>query len=361
MSYMERALALARKALGTSSPNPAVGAVLVKDGVVVGEGWTQPPGQAHAEVMALMQAGLAARGATLFVTLEPCCYQSRTPPCTKALMEAEVAEVHAATIDPNPQVNGRGMAELEEAGIQTYLGEREEEAQEMIEAHAKFINTGRPFVTVKFAMSLDGKIATRSGDSRWITGQEARRYVHQLRAASDGILVGVNTVLSDDPRLTARDDGEAALVRQPLRVVVDSHGRTPVAARLFKQPGKTLLVTAREVVEKELRWPGVEVEVEYLPAEDGSVDLAALVKLLGRRGLASLLVEGGGTITGSLFDRRLVDKVVAFIAPLIIGGKGAPSPVEGLGIERVAQALRLARVRVEHFGQDTAIIGYCEA
>ena len=291
MSYMDRALALARKALGTAGPNPAVGAVLVRDSVIVGEGWTQPPGQAHAEVMALRQADIAARGAILFVTLEPCCYKGRTPPCTKALMEAGVAEVHAATVDPNPQVNGLGMAELEEAGIKIYLGEGEEEAQEMGEAHAKFITTGVPFVTVKFAMSLDGKIATRSGDSKWITGQEARRYVHQLRAASDGILVGVNTVLADDPQLTARNDGDEAVGKQPLRVVVDSRGRTPISARIFQQQDKTLLIVARKGVKTRFRKAGAEVE--YLPAEDGSVDLEAMMKLLGCRGVSNLLVEGG--------------------------------------------------------------------
>ena len=204
MDYMERAICLAKLALGQVSPNPAVGAIVVRDGVIVGQGYTQPPGSWHAEVMALNQAGEQARGAVMYVTLEPCCHYGRTPPCTQALIAAGISEVHLAMLDPNPLVCGRGKAELEKAGIRTYLGEHEAEAREINEAYTKYITTGLPFVTAKFAMSLDGKIATKTGDSRWISGREARRYVHYLRYTSDAIMAGVNTILADDPQLTSR-------------------------------------------------------------------------------------------------------------------------------------------------------------
>ena len=358
MDYMERALSLARRALGNTSPNPPVGAVIVSDGLIVGEGWTQPPGQAHAEIVALGLAGPSAKGATMFTTLEPCCHTGRTPPCTQAIIQAGISEVHISIKDPNPLVNGRGIAELEAAGVKTYPGEGEEEALELTEAHSKFITTGRPFVTAKFAISLDGKIATRTGDSQWITGEEERIYVHQLRAASDAIMVGINTVLADDPRLTARLEEPVPAERQPLRVVVDSRGRTPPSAKLLREPGRTLIATnAPEAKLKGLK--SQDVELVHLPSSDGSIDLVGLLELLGKRGIASLLVEGGGTLLGSFFDQRLVDKVIAVVSPVVIGGKEAPSPVGGMGAEAMAQALRLKRTRVQQFGQDVAIIGYC--
>lgn len=357
---MKRALRLGRSALGSVSPNPAVGAVLVRDGEVVGEGRTQPPGQDHAEVVALNQAGARAAGATLYVTLEPCNHRGRTPPCTEAIVEAGVAEVHAAMADPNPRVAGGGLAHIEAAGIGTRVGEGAEEARVLVEAYSKFITTGLPFVTAKFAMSLDGKIATRTGDSRWITGRKARRHAHELRAASDAIMVGVNTVLADDPRLTARDSRGNPRSRQPLRVVVDSRGRVPEQARLLSEPGRTLIAVsgADDAARHLLTESGAEVE--SFPDQNGAVDLADLLAALGRREATSVLVEGGGTLLGSLFDLGLVDKVVAFIAPAIIGGTSAPSPVAGIGIERIGDALRLHRIGVRRLGSDVAIVGYCQ-
>ena len=242
-AYMGLALSLAERAVGSVSPNPPVGAVLVRDGEVVGEGYTQPPGQAHAEIVAIRQAGPRARGATLYTTLEPCNHQGRTGPCSEAIIEAGVAEVHSAVMDPNPHVKGGGLSRLSEAGIAVSTGEMAGEASRLIEAYAKLVTTGTPFVTAKFAMSLDGKIATRTGSSQWITGEEARAYAHRLRAASDAVMVGINTVLADDPRLTARDGSGEALGRQPLRVVVDSRGRIPREARMLGEPGSTLIVT----------------------------------------------------------------------------------------------------------------------
>ena len=360
MSYMERALALARRALGSASPNPAVGAVVVKDGTVVGEGWTQPPGQAHAEAMALRQAGSKAAGATLYVTLEPCNHVGMTPPCTDAIIESGIAEVRASVEDPNPLVAAQGIPRLNEAGIRTHLGDGADEAREVMESYLKFITTGLPFVTAKFAMTLDGKIATRTGDSKWISGDESRRYVQQLRAVSDAIMAGVNTVLADDPQLTARDEDGALLERQPLRVLVDGRGRTPPKSRVLSGPGETLIAVAHsdETVRRGLAEAGAQTE--SLPAEDGSVALDQLMERLGQRDITSLLVEGGGTLLGSLFDLGLVDKVVAFIAPKIVGGRDSPGPVAGAGVARIAEAIRLQDVRVERFGSDVAVIGYCE-
>jgi diaminohydroxyphosphoribosylaminopyrimidine deaminase/5-amino-6-(5-phosphoribosylamino)uracil reductase len=359
MTFMERALSLARRAQGTTSPNPPVGAVVVKDGQVVGEGWTQPAGQAHAEIVALRKAGSRASGAALYTTLEPCNHFGRTPPCTQAIIHAGIAEVHAAAVDPNPLVSGAGMSTLSDGGVETHVGEGEADSRELMEAYVKFITTGTPLVTAKFAMSLDGKIATRTGDSRWITGEEARRYVHRLRATTDAIMVGINTVLSDDPRLTARDDDGNPERRQPLRVLVDSAGRTPSDAKVLSEPGNTIVAASKVDAETRLRLTDAGAEVETVPGEDGQVDLAALAAVLGRRDVTSVLVEGGGKLLGSLFDRGLVDKVVAFVSPAIIGGEAALSPVGGVGVESMGDAMRLERVKVMHFGDDLAIIGYC--
>lgn len=355
---MARAMTLARRALGTTSPNPAVGAVLVRDGQVVGEGYTQPPGQAHAEIVALRQAGEKARGATLYVTLEPCCNYGRTPPCTNAIIDAGVREVYFATHDPNPQVNGRGRQQLEAASIRTMVGEGAEAARRLNEAYCTFITTGLPFVTAKFAASLDGRIAARGGDSKWITGEAARQEAHRLRALSDAVMVGVGTVLADDPQLTDRDAQGQALPRQPLRVVVDSHGRTPPAARLFREPGPVLLACASLLEERLRAYQDAGAEVVRLPAADGRVDLHALLALLGQRQVTSVLAEGGSALLGSLFDQRAVDKVAAFIAPVIIGGDEALPAVGGHGAASMAQALRLAEVSFRQLGEDILVTGY---
>ena len=353
MDYMARALELARQALGTTSPNPAVGAVIVKDGEIVGEGFTQPPGGPHAEIVALERAGERARGAQMFITLEPCCIFGRTPPCTQALIRAGIASVHMATLDPNPQVWGRGKRELEEAGITTHTGEHAQAALELNDAYVKHITTGLPLVAAKFAMSLDGKIATRTGDSRWLTGPQAQAFAHRLRFWSDAVMVGANTVLADDPRLTARDE-QGNETKAPLRVVLDSSGRTPPGARVFQGPGRALLAVARPRLGG--KYP--KAEVAELPAPDGRVALEGLLSLLGKRGIAQVLVEGGGELLGSLFDQGLVDKVYAFIAPIIIGGRGAIPAVGGEGVEKLAQAPRLEGVHQERLGEDLLVWGY---
>ncbi|MFC2069000.1 bifunctional diaminohydroxyphosphoribosylaminopyrimidine deaminase/5-amino-6-(5-phosphoribosylamino)uracil reductase RibD [Chloroflexota bacterium] len=361
MGYMEQALSLAKLALGEVSPSPAVGAVIVRGDVVVGQGYTQPPGSHHAEIVALYQAGEQARGSTMFVTLEPCCHYGRTPPCTQAIIAAGIGEVHMAILDPNPLVSGKGMSELKKAGINTCLGECEDKVRQFNEAYIKFIITGKPFVTAKFAMSLDGKIATKSGDSRWVSGSDARKYVHHLRYSSDAIMVGVNTIFSDDPRLTCRcGGGKGGMARkQPLRVVVDSWGRTAVTARLFSEPGKILLAVGHFLAPKEQKaFNRVGAEILELPSSDGLVDLEKLLQALGTHDVTNVLVEGGSILLGSMFDRGLVDKVIIFIAPIIIGGEGAKVAVGGKGVDKVVDSVRLKRTSIERFGEDLMISGY---
>jgi diaminohydroxyphosphoribosylaminopyrimidine deaminase/5-amino-6-(5-phosphoribosylamino)uracil reductase len=360
MDYMLQALSLARLASGQTSPNPAVGAVLVHNGEVVGQGYTQPPGSQHAEIVALEQAGKRANDSTLYVTLEPCCHFGRTPPCTRAVIGAGVKQVYMAMLDPNPLITGKGRAELEAAGIQTHVGEEAEPARELNEAYIKYITSGMPFVTVKFAMSLDGKIATHNGDSKWISCEESRRYAHNLRYTHDAIMAGVNTVLADDPQLTARCCGGKGGIakKQPLRIIVDGKGRTPPSARIFREQGATLLVLGRPLQTFEAEeYSKLGTEVMELPSKDGIIDLRALFHRLGKRQITSVLVEGGGILVGSLFDQGLVDKVVAFIAPIIIGGE-ARSAVAGLGVDKLLDAHHLERVNITRFGPDVMISGY---
>jgi diaminohydroxyphosphoribosylaminopyrimidine deaminase/5-amino-6-(5-phosphoribosylamino)uracil reductase len=361
MDYMEQALSMAKLALGQVSPNPAVGAVIVKNNEIIGQGYTQPPGSSHAEIMALEQACDEARGAVLYVTLEPCCHYGRTPPCTKSIIEAGISEVHMAILDPNPLVNGKGRVELENAGIKTLLGEKDKKAREINEAYIKYQSTGLPFVTVKYAMSLDGKIATFSGDSKWISGEESRHFVHNLRYINDAIMAGVNTVLKDDPQLTARCGGGrgGTAKKQPLRIIIDGTGSTPVKAKVFTEPGNTLIVIAREITEQEREnYRSVGAEILEIPSNNGFIELNELMKELGRRQVMSVLVEGGSILFGSMFDQKLVDKVVAFVAPIIIGGDKAKTAIGGRGVEKVMDAVKLKYLSEERFGDDIMFIGY---
>lgn len=360
---MRRALELARSVLGKTSPNPAVGAVIVQGPHVVGEGAYHGPGAPHAEIVALQRAGELARGATVYVTLEPCSHdrtrdgQPRVS-CAQALIDAGVARVVYAIEDPDARTAGRGAAMLREAGIAVESGDGASESARILEAYLKHRTTGRPFVIAKFAASLDGKIAAASGDSRWVAGEAARARAHEERARVDAIVCGVNNVLLDDPQLTARPGGRLA-ERQPLRIVADSKGRTPLDAKVLGPGGPTVIATT-EASSPAWRQAIAEqgAEALVLPAsEDGRVDLEALLDELGRREVLSLLVEGGGVLLGSFFDRRLVDKVTAFIAPVIIGG-GPYDAVAGRGAERMADALRLRDVTIERLGDDVLVAGY---
>jgi diaminohydroxyphosphoribosylaminopyrimidine deaminase/5-amino-6-(5-phosphoribosylamino)uracil reductase len=371
---MARALELAREMAGRTSPNPSVGAVVVREGGIVGEGRYEGPGTPHGEAAAIAAAGEAARGATLYVTLEPCCHDGRTPPCTQGISDAGITEVHYAHDDPDARVSGKGRAALEAAGIRVVSGEGEAEARRINEGYIKHRTTGLPFVIAKFAASLDGKIAATSGDSRWVSGPETLAWSHELRTRIDAIMVGSNTIVIDDPQLTARPDGTFSPY-QPLRVIVDSRGRTPATAKalfhdlLVVHPTggshanwPTLVATtacSSEAWRRQLKDSNFPPELEVLPADDqGHVELPALLRLLAERGVLTLLVEGGGVLLGSFFDQRLVDKVHAVIAPMIIGGAGAPTAVAGRGAARMADALRLRDLSVEQLGSDMLVTGY---
>ena len=361
MDYMGQALSLARLALGQVSPNPAVGAVVVGGDKVVGQGYTQPPGSWHAEIAALKQAGTRASGGVMYVTLEPCCCYGRTPPCTQVIIEAGISEVHLAMIDPNPLVSGKGKNELEKNGINVYVGECEEIASEINEAYTKYITTGMPFVTAKFAMSLDGKIATSSGDSKWISNEASRKYLHILRHMTDAIMVGAKTILIDDPHLTARSgSGRGGTSRkQPLRVIVDGRCLISPGARIFSEPGKTLLTIGKIASSEETKaFTEASADLLELPSSGEQIDLERLLRILGEKQITSVLVEGGGMLLGDLFDRGLVDKVIAFVAPIVIGGVGARTPVGGKGVDKVVDSIKLERVKAERFNDDSMISGY---
>lgn len=360
---MREALELARLGAGTASPNPMVGAVVVAGTRVVGRGYHVRPGTPHAEALAIEEAGAAARGATLYVTLEPCAHWGRMPPCADAIIRAGVRRVVAAMEDPDRQVRGRGLRQLAEAGVETSVGIGEDLARRLNEAYVKHRTTGLPFVTAKWAMSLDGHIATRTGESRWISGPASRRFVHEARAVSDAVLVGAGTVLRDDPQLTARGVASGHVpTRQPARVVLDSTLRIPLDARVLNRDGARVLVAttsrARPEARRMLEARGVEIIVADGP--DGRVDIGVVCRELGRREMMRMLVEGGGTVHGAFVDAGAVDRFLVFVAPVVLGGP-APSPVGGLGVSRIIDARHLVDVTVHRLDQDVLIEGYARA
>jgi diaminohydroxyphosphoribosylaminopyrimidine deaminase/5-amino-6-(5-phosphoribosylamino)uracil reductase len=353
--HMGRALELARRGEGHVEPNPMVGCVLVRDGQVVGEGWHQRFGGPHAEIEALTAAGPAARGSTVYVTLEPCSHTGKTPPCTQALIKASVERVVAACRDPNSQVSGCGMTELEAAGVKCHPSVLADDAADLIAPFAKLITTGRPWVIAKWAMTLDGKIATRTGDSRWISSELSRCRVHELRGRVDAIIVGRGTAEQDDPLLTARPPGP----RTPTRIVLDSQAALPLSCRLVatsREAPVLVAVSAAAPADRVRALADLGVEVWQSPAADPAGRWVALLDELGRRQMTNVLVEGGGRVFGSLLDAQSIDEVHAFIAPQIIGG-GSPSPIAGHGISEMGQALRLKRYTIEPLGGDAYIRG----
>jgi diaminohydroxyphosphoribosylaminopyrimidine deaminase / 5-amino-6-(5-phosphoribosylamino)uracil reductase len=356
--YMTPALELAGRGRGWVEPNPLVGAVVVRDGAVVGEGWHEKFGQAHAEVNALRQAGERARGATLYVTLEPCCHFGKTPPCTAAVLAAGVRRVVAAMLDPFPQVAGQGATRLREAGVAVEVGVGEAAARRLNAPYVKRLRTGRPWVHAKWAMTLDGKIATRTGQSKWITGQAARARVHELRGRMDAILVGRGTLVADDPLLTARPPGPRTATRVVLTATADG---LPGNCRLLEtiQAAPVLVVTQESAVGRVSPWKTLGAEVIGLPAgPDGHLDVKSVLTELGRRGMTHVLVEGGAGTLGTFADAGEIDEVHAFVAPRVFGGSAAPSPVGGLGIAELGRAVALADWQVERVGDDVLIHGF---
>lgn len=355
--FMNEALRLAKNARGRTSPNPLVGAVVVKDGRIVGAGWHRKAGTPHAEIHALNMAGKLAEGATVYVTLEPCAHHGRTPPCAEALVKAGVRRVVAAMTDPNPLVAGKGFAILRAAGIETDCGVLEENAQKLNEIFLKRITKKMPFVTIKTAMTLDGKIATATGKSKWITNEESRRRVHEWRDVYDGILVGINTILADNPFLTARIDGGSG--KNPVRIIVDSTARTPLSANVVTDKSARTIIAVTENAPKEKTAALEAAGAKIIFAGAGErVDLRRLMEILAAEEICSVFVEGGGTINFALLREKLADKIHAFIAPKIVGGKTALTPVEGEGFAELADAVSLTDVSVENFAGDILVTGY---
>jgi diaminohydroxyphosphoribosylaminopyrimidine deaminase / 5-amino-6-(5-phosphoribosylamino)uracil reductase len=352
--FMQRALELARRGQGFVEPNPMVGCVLVRDGAIVGEGWHQRFGGPHAEIEALRAAGEAARGATAYVTLEPCCHTGKTPPCTAALVAAGVRRVVAACQDPNSAINGRGLAELAAAGIACEADILGPEARELISPFAMLMTQQRPWMIAKWAMTLDGHMATRTGDSKWISGEASRALVHQLRGRMDAILVGRRTVEADDPLLTARPPGP----RVPARIVVDSAATLSLESQLVRTAGEAPVIVAASADAPAARCDALrqrDVDVWQSSAMDRDERLRDLVAELGLRRLTNVLVEGGSQILGTLFNLQLIDEVHVFIAPKILGGAGA-SARHG-GVEHMADSLQLVTPTVEAVGADAYIHG----
>ncbi|MGB5745683.1 MAG: bifunctional diaminohydroxyphosphoribosylaminopyrimidine deaminase/5-amino-6-(5-phosphoribosylamino)uracil reductase RibD [Desulfobacterales bacterium] len=359
--FMQMALDLAIKGEGYTSPNPMVGAVVVKDGAIVGDGYHEVVGGPHAEVNALDAAGELASGATLFVTLEPCNHTGRTLPCTQKILEAGISRVVVAMSDPNENVVGGGSEYLERHGLQVTTGVCEEQARKQNEAFIKYVTTGQPFVIAKCAATLDGRIATRTGDSKWVTGEAARRFVHRLRHAVDAIMVGINTVKMDNPSLTTRlDDREG---KDPVRIILDSHLSIDPGARVLQQPSgaDTILVAGNGVARNKrtaLEKAGARVIEASL--KDNQIDMAALMVQLGAREISSILIEGGSRVMASAFNTGIVDKVQFFYAPKILGGDDGVPICSGPGAELMSQSVALKDIAVHRFDDDVLIEGYVE-
>jgi diaminohydroxyphosphoribosylaminopyrimidine deaminase/5-amino-6-(5-phosphoribosylamino)uracil reductase len=349
--YMRMALGLALKAQGRTSPNPLVGAVVVRNGKVVGKGYHKRCGLPHAEVNALRMAGRNARGATLYVTLEPCGHFGRTPPCTGAVVRSGVRKVVVGMKDPNPINNGRGIRRLRRYGLAVSSGVFEEEAMSINRPYIKFITRKIPYVTVKAAQTLDGKIATRTGDSRWVTGEDSRRFVHELRGKVDAVMVGANTAVKDDPLLLSKSSG-----RQPVRVIVSAGLKIPRDLRIFstiKRSPVIIATTRKSQKASILERKGVEVMAAG--SKSGKVDMKNLLKALAKRGITHVLAEGGGELIASLLEGRLADRLLFFVAPKIAGGADAVTSVEGRGAGRMRDAIALKNVSVRRFKKDILI------
>lgn len=354
---MQRALQLATKGNGFVNPNPMVGAVIVKDGQIIGEGYHTVHGKPHAEIEALKNAQESVEGATIYVTLEPCSHYGKTPPCAAAIIQAGISEVVIATLDPNPLVSGRGVKMLQQAGIKVVSGVLESEAKELNKIFLKFITAKTPYVLLKTAMTIDGKIATHTGNSRWVSGEQSRRKVHELRHSLMGIMVGINTVLKDNPSLNCRL-GEDVSVRQPVKIIIDSLLRTPLNARLWDD-GDVIIATTEQVSEEsksKYEAQGAKIIIAGMK----QISLPLLMQKLGELGIDSVLLEGGATLNASALKDNIVDEVWTFIAPKIIGGKTAPTAVGGEGIAFMKDALPLQQLTVESSGDDILLKGFIQ-
>lgn len=359
VKYMERALELAKKGAGYTNPNPLVGAVIVKSRRIIGEGYHEVYGSHHAEVNAFKNATEDVSGATMYVTLEPCSHYGKTPPCAKAIVEKGIKKVIVALGDPNPEVAGRGIKILRDNGIEVVTGVLEEESRRLNEIFLKYITTKLPFCILKTAMTLDGKIAARTGDSKWITNEDSRKYVHKLRHRVSSIMVGVGTIIQDDPLLNTRlQEGNGS---DPIRIIVDTSGKTPLEAKVLntKSNARTIIAATELAPQEKLReFERKGAEVIITPLRENRVDLKYLMKALGERKIDSVLLEGGSELNYSAMEEGIIDKVNAFIAPKFIGGKEAKTPVGGLGRPLMKDALMLKDIEIHRFGDDIMIEGY---
>ena len=356
---MARALQLAEKALGRTSPNPIVGAVIVKNGKIIGEGYHKQAGKEHAEVSAIRKAGKNVHGAEMFVNLEPCCHYGETPPCVDAIFSSGLKKVYVGMIDPNKLVNRQGISILRRKGVVVEVGILKKKCELLNESFTKFIRTGNPFVTLKSGISLDGKIATNSGESQWITCEKSRNLVHEIRGKVDAILVGSGTVLKDNPRLTVRlNRGKP---KNPMRVVLDRRSRIKIGSRIFENADndKVVYVTSPNLSkEKEKRLRNIGVDILFCRNRSKGVKLEVLLKELGERGIVSLLIEGGAELNASALKENIVDKALLFVAPLIIGGHKSPSFIGGSGVQKLKDAVRLKNIEAKKVGGDLMIEGY---
>ena len=359
--YMRRALELARKGEGHTSPNPMVGCVVVKDGRIISEGYHEKYGEFHAERNALTRCTEDTTGADLYVTLEPCCHQGKTPPCTDIIIEKKIARVFVGSMDSNPLVAGKGVQILRDHGIYVETGILEEECLKLNEVFYHYITAKTPFVVMKYAMTLDGKIACATGDSKWVTGEIARAQVHRMRGRYRGIMVGIGTVLADDPMLNCRVEGGV----DPVRIICDSNLHIPLESQIVKTASEieTIVACSQESLEAERKQEKIrklkDAGIQLIGTEGAhGVNLVELMKKLGEQNIDSILLEGGGTLNASALEDGIVNKVYAYIAGKLIGGMDARSPVEGMGIDRMADAITLKNMEIERLGDDFCIVGY---
>ena len=356
LEFMQQTLSLAKSAEGRSAPDPMVGAILVKDGRIVAMGYHGEVTTPHAEAWAIQKAGRDAKGSTLYINLEPCCHYGNNPPCTDLIIKSGIKEVVASMVDPNPVVKGKGFASLIKNGIRVRIGLMETEAKQLNEAFIKFITTKRPFIVMKTAITLDGKIATKTGASRWVSSKETRKYSHHLRNVYDAILVGVSTVLVDNPKLTVR---AVKKIKNPIRIILDTYAKTPIRADVLSREARTVIVVGEKAPKPRIEaLEEAGAEIIKIPAKNGKIDVKKLVKRLGAMRITSLLLEGGGEINASFVEAGLVDKALFIIAPKIFGGRNAKTCVEGEGIKLPAQAKELCDLQIARIGPDIFISGY---
>jgi diaminohydroxyphosphoribosylaminopyrimidine deaminase/5-amino-6-(5-phosphoribosylamino)uracil reductase len=358
--YMRKAIELSKLGIGHVNPNPLVGAIIVKNNNIIGKGYHKKYGGPHAEINAFNSVTEDVTGAQMYVTLEPCSHYGKTPPCVDKIIDNKISKVYIGMKDPNPLVAGNGIQKLIDNGIEVEVGILEDEIKKLNEIFIKYITTEKPFCIMKTGMSLDGKIGTYSKDSKWITNEHSREYVHYIRNRVAGIMVGIGTIIEDNPSLTTRLEG--INTTDPIRIIVDTNGRTPINANIFNNNSnaKTIIATTNKANKDKLNQLKDKAEIIITPEKDNKVDLSYLIKKLGEQKIDSILIEGGGTLNWSALNENIVDKVITFIAPKIIGGKEAITPIEGKGVNKVKDSIRVTNINIDRFYDDIMVEGYID-